>query len=209
MMLNTQVIVVDYGMGNIWSVLNALRYLGAKAVLSSDPAQVGQADFLVLPGVGSFRKAMETLQQSGLEQAIRETVKKRGSKILGICLGMQLLGAHGTEDGQTVGLGLIPNKVEKFTPEELGPNKIPHVGFNAVHFSERKGLFSNLSQCADFYFVHAFRMLQEGLPGRVATCSYGTEFLAAFEMGNICGTQFHPEKSQTNGLILLKNFLGI
>ncbi len=208
-MSNTEVVVVDYGMGNIWSVLNALRYLGARAILSGDPEQVGKADLVVLPGVGSFRKAMETLLRSGLEQAICDTVKKRGAKILGICLGMQLLGAHGTEDGQTCGLGLIPNTVDKFTPAEVGVNKIPHVGFNTVRFSEQAGLFRNLPESADFYFVHSYRMLSDCLTARLGTCSYWSDFLADFEAGNVCGTQLHPEKSQTNGLILLKNFIGI
>lgn len=207
MMSTTSVVVVDYGMGNIWSVLSALRYLGARPVLSGDPELVAKADYVVLPGVGSFRKAMEELLRSGLEQAICETVKKRGAKILGICLGMQLLGAHGTEDGPTAGLGLIPNTVEKFLPEELGQNKIPHVGFNTVRFTEQSGLFRDLPESSDFYFVHSYRMLRERLSGRLATCVYGTEFLAAFEADNVCGTQFHPEKSQTNGLILLKNYL--
>jgi len=201
------IIVVDYGMGNIWSVLSALRYLGSEPEVCSDPDHVRFADYLFLPGVGSFRKAMEVLRMTGLDQAILEAVKGRGCKILGICLGMQLLGSHGTEDGDTTGLGLVPNRVDKFTVQELGKNKIPHIGFNTVRFSERDGLFRYLPDTADFYFVHSYRMLIDDLGGRISLCSYGTDFLAAFETDNICGTQFHPEKSQTNGLILLKNFL--
>lgn len=206
-MKNKNIIVVDYGMGNIWSVLNALRYLGTAPQVSNDPDQVRKADTIILPGVGSFRKAMETLRSSGLDQAMIEAVKARGVKILGICLGMQLLGSHGTEDGEIDGLGLIQNKVDKFTEKELGKNKIPHIGFNSVSLSDKKGLFQNLPDNPDFYFVHSYRLPPEGLAGRTAICSYGIDFLAAFEVNNICGTQFHPEKSQTNGLILLKNFL--
>lgn len=201
------IIVVDYGMGNIWSVLSALRYLGSNPIVSNDPDEVSRADALVLPGVGSFRKAMNTLRATGLDQAILEAVKTRGRKILGICLGMQLLGSHGTEDGDTAGLGLIPNRVDRFTFRELGKNKIPHIGFNTVRSTQRDGLFRGLPEFADFYFVHSYRMLHEGLKGEAATCTYGIDFLAAFEVDNIHGTQFHPEKSQTNGLILLKNFL--
>jgi glutamine amidotransferase len=120
---------------------------------------------------------------------------------------MQLLGSHGTEDGVTAGLGLIPNCVDRFAPLEVGKKKIPHIGFNAVRGSHKNGLFRNLPEVADFYFVHSYRMLPENQNANVATCTYGIEFLAAIEVDNICGTQFHPEKSQTNGLILLKNFL--
>ncbi len=120
---------------------------------------------------------------------------------------MQLLGSHGTEDGETEGLALVSNRVDKFTPQELGPNKLPHVGFNTVQLQEQSGLFRNLPEEADFYFVHSYRMLVEEMACNKATCVYGTEFLAAFQMGNVYGTQFHPEKSQTNGLSLLRNFL--
>jgi glutamine amidotransferase len=199
--------IVDYGMGNIWSVMGALRYLGNEPEVSSDSVRISKADCLILPGVGSFRKAMQALRRSGLDRAILEAVKSRGCKILGICLGMQLLATCGTEDGETRGLGLIPNRVEKFTSQETGNNKIPHIGFNSTQFSERKGLFRDFPNTADFYYVHSYRILRDGLTGRFATCNYGIEFLAAFEWENIFGVQFHPEKSQTNGLILLKNFL--
>lgn len=206
-MARRKVAVIDYGMGNIWSVLSAFNYLGADAYLVNQPKKIIEADFIVLPGVGSFRKAMQTLSAQGLSDAIIEAAAIKQSKLLGICLGMQLLGSHGTEDGDIVGLGLVQNKVERFSEKELVKNKIPHIGFNSVSLSEKKGLFENLPDNPDFYFVHSYRLLPEGLAGRTAICSYGIDFLAAFEIENICGTQFHPEKSQTNGLILLKNFL--
>ena len=199
--------IVDYGMGNIGSVVGALKFLGIEPKVTPDPEQVKIAHSIILPGVGSFRKAMEKLKITGLDQAILETVKSRGGAILGICLGMQLLGAASTEDGESIGLALVPNRVDRFATDTSCPTKIPHVGFNTVRFSERKGLFSELPERADFYFVHSYRMLQGDLEGRTAICDYGGEFLAAFETDRICGTQFHPEKSQTNGLILLKNFI--
>ena len=205
--MNKKVTIIDYGMGNIWSVSSALRYLGATCNVSDDPDQVLIAESIVLPGVGSFRKAMEALKNSGLDQAITEAVNNRGVNILGICLGMQLLGSEGTEDGDVEGLGLIQNRVDKFTESELGKNKVPHIGFNSVILSEKEGFFRNLPDNPDFYFVHSYRLLPEDISGRTAICSYGVDFLAAFESGNVYGTQFHPEKSQTNGLILLKNFL--
>jgi glutamine amidotransferase len=199
--------VVDYGMGNIWSVLSALRYLDCTPVVSSDPQEVAQAETILLPGVGSFRKAMIALRESGLDRAILDAVQIKGSKILGICLGMQLMGSRGSEDGDIPGLGLIPNPVDIFTMQEIGSNKIPHIGFDLVHSTPGARLFRGLPASADFYFVHSYRMLPNGLSGKTATCLYGTEFLAAYEQGNVYATQFHPEKSQTNGLMLLKNFL--
>jgi len=203
------VMVVDYGMGNIWSVISAIKYLGGDVELVSDPEVLAQSNILVLPGVGSFRRGMQVLEERGLDKAIISAVLERGAKILGICLGMQLLGSNGTEDGETPGLGLVSNRVESFTYQELGNNKIPHVGFNSVRFRKSDGLFRGLPESSDFYFNHAYHMLVDGVKGCYATCSYGIDFLAAFEEGNIYGTQFHPEKSQTNGLILLRNFLEI
>lgn len=206
-MSKCNITVIDYGMGNLWSVLSALRYLGCNPTINGDPDEIATADTLLLPGVGSFRKAMIALQQQGLDQAIVEAVQTKGSKILGICLGMQLMGSNSSEDGNTVGLGLIPAAVDKFTTQEIGANKIPHIGFDLVYSHPDARLFRGLPQAADFYFVHSYRMLPAGLSGKPATCNYGTNFLAAYEQDNIFATQFHPEKSQTNGLILLKNFL--
>lgn len=206
-MKQQNVTVIDYGMGNICSVINALEYLGSSVVLTSDPEQIRSADHLILPGVGSFRKAMETLRAKKIDTAICSAAESNGSRILGICLGMQLLGSHSTEDGDTIGLGLIPNRVEQFSQEELQDNKLPHVGYNSVRISKAEGLFREIPEDAFFYFNHSYRMLAEDLAGRRATCTYGIEFLAAFERDTICGTQFHPEKSQSNGLLLLKNFL--
>jgi len=199
--------VIDYGMGNLWSVLSALRYLGYSPNVSGNPDEIMNADTLVLPGVGSFRNAMIAIKKKELDQAIVEAVKIKGNKILGICLGMQLMGANSSEDGDTVGLGLVPCMVDKFTSQEIGSNKIPHIGFDLVHSQPEARLFKGLQQAADFYFVHSYRMLPAGLSGKPAICNYGVEFLAAYEQDNIFATQFHPEKSQTNGLMLLKNFL--
>jgi glutamine amidotransferase len=206
-MSKRDVTVIDFGMGNLWSVISALRYLGCNPVISGDPSEISSADTLLLPGVGSFRKAMLSLRQNGLDQAIKDAVKDKDRKILGICLGMQLMGMRSSEDGDTAGLGLIPTVVEKFTPQEIGVNKIPHIGFDLVTSHPDFRLFQGLNNAADFYFVHSYRMLPAGLIGKVATCNYGGDFLAAYEQDNIFATQFHPEKSQTNGLILLNNFL--
>ncbi|MDC1173444.1 imidazole glycerol phosphate synthase subunit HisH [Methylophilaceae bacterium] len=207
MMQAPKVSVIDYGMGNIWSVISALKYLGVETEFVSSPEKIEESKFLILPGVGSFSKGMRELKSRGIDQAIMAALQNNNAKILGICLGMQLMGSYGTENGRTAGLGLISNGVELFTQDELKVDKIPHVGFNSISFNEGKGLFDGLPKLADFYFTHSYRMLVERLDGQYATCNHGIEFLAAFELGNICGAQFHPEKSQTNGLIFLRNFL--
>jgi glutamine amidotransferase len=206
-MSKSSITVIDYGMGNLWSVLSALRYLGFNPEVTVDPDVILNAQKLLLPGVGSFSKAMSALTLSGLDQAIIEAVRYKEKKILGICLGMQLMGISSSEDGDTLGLGLIPGVVDKFTPDEVGVNKVPHIGFDLVQSHPDSRLFKDLNKVADFYFVHSYRMLSPGLSGKSSTCNYGIEFLAAYEQENIFATQFHPEKSQTNGLILLKNFL--
>ena len=206
-MIKPTITIIDYGMGNLWSVSSALDYLGYPSRICSDPKKILSAESLILPGVGSFRKAMIALRKKGLDKAIIEAVQNRGINILGICLGMQLLSSHGSEDGSMKGLGLIPVKVEKFRANETGLNKIPHIGFDTVSSSSNSLLFKGLERLTDFYFVHSYRMLPIGLDGKVATCEYGIKFLAAYEKDNIFATQFHPEKSQTNGLLLLKNFL--
>jgi len=199
--------VIDYGMGNIWSVTSALKYLGCEVDVSSDALVIEKAQILILPGVGSFRKAMNALISMNLEVPILNHVQNRKAKFLGICLGMQLMGTKSTEDGETKGLGLIPSSVEKFSSAEVADRKVPHIGYNQVHFDSDENLFKGISGNQDFYFVHSYRMLPPDWKAGVSTCNYGIEFLAAYENENIFATQFHPEKSQTNGLKLLDNFL--
>jgi len=199
--------IIDYGLGNIYSVASAFKYLGVNTELISDPEEISKSSILVLPGVGSFNKGMRNLSNKGIDIAIIEAVKNKGARILGICLGMQLMGSYSTENGKTKGIGLLDNTVDEFTAKELNGNKIPHVGFNSLQFNKKEGIFKDLPDSPDFYFTHSYRMLKDDSHGIYATCQYGVEFLAAYQIGNICGTQFHPEKSQTNGLILLKNFL--
>lgn len=203
-----RVVVVDYGMGNMRSVLNAFRYLGCEAEATDDPLVVASAPCLVLPGVGSFRKAMETIRSKHLDRAILESVLEREAYLLGICLGMQLLFQSGTEDGGEEGLGLLPGSVERFSKKETQGLKVPHVGFNSVAFTRREGFFEEMPDEAAFYFVHSYRASpMGGSDCNEGICVYGAPFLAALEKGNVCGVQFHPEKSQSNGLLLLRNFL--
>jgi glutamine amidotransferase len=206
-MNNSRVTIIDYGMGNLWSVVSSLKYLNCEVVVSADPLEIENAETLVLPGVGSFKKAMESLQSLRIDEAIIESVLGRGGKILGICLGMQLFGSASTEHGETNGLSLIPLAVDKFSVENIGTKKIPHIGFDQVSSTIDSQLFKGISENSDFYFVHSYRMLPLISSGKSAICNYGVDFLAAYENQNVFATQFHPEKSQTNGLTLLRNFL--
>jgi glutamine amidotransferase len=199
-----KITIVDYGMGNIYSVKNAIHYLGAEHEYSNDPVIIKNAEKIILPGVGSFKKAMQNIIASGLNEAICKAASS-GIPILGICLGMQLLGKSSTEDGFTEGLCLFDGIVEKLNILSDGV-KIPHIGFNEVKKPLNSILYQNINDLSDFYFIHSYRMLSS-IESGIAYSSYGEKFIASFEYNNIFGTQFHPEKSQTNGLLLLKNFI--
>jgi len=199
--------IVDYGMGNLFSIKSAIHYLGTESIISSDPDIIKNANKLILPGVGSFKKAIANLKKNDLDGIIKESVIKRQTPILGICLGMQLLSLSSTEDGLNDGLGFIDSSIERFNDKSSSNFKIPHVGFEAVSIIRKSKLFEGLNSQVDFYFTHSYRMVFENQPYTVGTCFHGETFVAAFEKGNICGTQFHPEKSQTNGLTVLKNFI--
>ncbi len=192
--------IVDYGMGNLRSVQNALTYLGVDHLVTSDPAQIASSSAIIVPGVGSFRQAMQNLNDTGLAAAIRTAAKE--VPILGICLGMQLLADTGDEDGPSKGLGLIRGVVKRFHDPQV---RVPHIGFNAVQSSTNSVLFNGIPH-ADFYFVHSYHFICDDASDIAGTATYGAPFVAAVERGTIFGTQFHPEKSQSNGLKVLKNF---
>ena len=197
-------------MGNLWSVASAIKFLGADPVVSHDPIEIANSNCLVLPGVGSFRRAMETIRANKYDQAIAEALTNSKTKLLGICLGMQLLGASSTEDGVTLGLGLVPNLVTRFSSNNNIKIKIPHIGFSEVKSPKNSSLFVNIPDNSSFYFVHSYFMEianYDVTKSHVAIATHGTDFVAAIESGRICGTQFHPEKSQKSGLQLMRNFL--
>ncbi len=207
MTVRASVAVVDYGAGNLRSVQQALLHLGAQVEMVSDPDRLVGFSHVVLPGVGSFRRAMASIVERGLDQLLRQRVAE-GVPLLGICLGMQLLASRSSEDGETPGLGLIEGDVDRFAFDSASAGlKIPHVGFAAVKPSSQSRLFSGFGSDVDFYFTHSYR-LQCKRPDSVAsTAWHGETYVAAVEQGALAGTQFHPEKSQANGLRLLANFL--
>ncbi len=200
--MSTPVTVVDYGVGNIASITRAFRRLGAEAELTADPAHVAASNRIVLPGVGAFAPARRRLAETGLDAALQEAVRN-GARLLGLCLGFQLLFDESQEHGTTAGLGVVRGRIVPFP----GTVRVPHVGWNALAVTREGGLFTGVPSGTYVYFVHSYR--PEGVdPGDVAaTCEYGEPFPAAIQCGNVWGCQFHPEKSSEAGRRLLENFL--
>jgi imidazole glycerol-phosphate synthase subunit HisH len=201
------VTIVNYGMGNLRSIESALHHLRFACVIEERPDRVAASDMLILPGVGSFARAMANLRSTGLRDALEHAVRGRGVPVLGICLGMQLLATRGTEDGLSEGLGWIPGEVVRFTAGS--DRKVPHIGFNTVSRKPQgAAMFSGLPHAADFYFVHSFHLVPLAADTVTGECEYGEAVVAAVANDNVWGVQFHPEKSQGNGLQLLRNFCG-
>jgi len=198
------VVIIDYGMGNIKSIVGALKYLGINKIkVSNNPKDITDADKLILPGVGAFPMAIRNMKTLNLDKYLQYEVCEKKKPVLGICLGMQLMGKSSTEGDLSSGLGFIDSKVEVFSDEF---NKVPHVGFNQVKINKNSILFDGLQNLSDFYFVHSYQMTSE-VDISQSLCEYGDNFIASYEVDNIAGVQFHPELSQTNGLKLIKNFL--
>lgn len=200
-----KIAIVDYGMGNIKSIVSTLKYLGVDdVVLTSDFGTLNTADKIILPGVGSFGKAIQQIKEKNIDKHLEEIVVQNKKPLLGICLGMQLLGVSSTEDGNNNGLGYVKGYVTKFDNSIV---KVPHVGFNQVKVNNRLKIYDGFTdEPVDFYFTHSYRMISEHNINQ-CYCKYQDDFVASFEYGNIAGAQFHPELSQTNGLKLLKNFI--
>lgn len=198
--------VIDYGMGNLRSVFNAFNAVGCNADIISYPENLKNANRIVLPGVGSFGIAMKKLRENGWVQALEEEVRGNGKPFLGICLGMQLLATTGTEHGINEGLNWIPGVVNCLSSNH--PEfRLPHIGWNNVSFNNKKGLFDNMADAQDFYFVNSFAFYPDDTNVISGTCEYFVDFVASVEKDNIYATQFHPEKSHKAGLAVLANFL--
>ncbi|MEO8586486.1 MAG: imidazole glycerol phosphate synthase subunit HisH [Acidobacteriota bacterium] len=198
----TTVTLVDYGVGNTASVIRAFRRLGAEVDFTADLDRVAEARRLVLPGVAAFAPAMNRLLETGLESAVRAAVK-RGGRLLGLCLGFQLLFEESEEHGIHRGLGLVPGRVRPF---QAGV-RTPHVGWNQLLARRSDGFVESLPEGSYVYFVHSYRPEGTDAADVAAACDHGGEFPAIVQRGNVWGCQFHPEKSSENGRLLLSNFL--
>lgn len=199
--------VVDYGVGNLFSLTCSLRAVGVEAVVTGDEAVLARADRVILPGVGAFGDAAEALRASGLDQIVLQ-VAEAGKPLLGICLGMQLLLDYSTEYGRHRGLGLIPGAVRAIRPAVPRSYKVPHMGWNALRFPKDRPpspLFRYIQEGDCVYFVHSYAGT-DCEEHTIATAEYGAELTAAVARDNVYGVQFHPEKSGPVGLNILKAF---
>lgn len=192
--------IVDYGVGNLKSVTNALDYLGLRSAVTGDAGELERADSIILPGVGAFPDAADRLRSLGLDRVLWEQAEKK--PILGICLGMQLLFDGSDEVRPCKGLGLIPGWVEKIQTDR----KLPHIGWNSLTFQNDSPLFRGLADGTYVYFVHTFCGAARQEAHVIARTEYGPSVVAAVGRGNVFGCQFHPEKSGDAGLQILKNF---
>lgn len=193
--------IIDYGVGNLRSVEKAFRAGGAEATVSSDEAVLRGAERLVLPGVGAFRACMEALKERGFDRLVRERVAE-GTPLLGVCVGMQMLFEESEEFGLTPGLGLLRGRVRRFS-EGL---RVPQVGWNQVEWRRGHALAEGIVDNTFFYFVHSFYCEAGEEAAVVGETEYSLVYASVVARGNVCGVQFHPEKSQAAGLRLLKNF---
>ncbi len=198
--------IIDYGYGNVRSLQNSLTYIGYDSIITSDPEQIKDAKKLLLPGVGAFRDAINALHKTDLVGLLNEEVLEKKKPVLGICLGMQLMAKKSYEHGEFSGLGWFDSEVVKIeTNENL---KVPHVGWNNIVSKNSEWLFSGIPENgSDFYFVHSYYMKCRNIIDISSVTNYGLDLTASVCKENITATQFHPEKSQDNGLKLLENWL--
>ncbi|MBX3414490.1 MAG: imidazole glycerol phosphate synthase subunit HisH [Pirellulales bacterium] len=195
--------IIDYGMGNLRSVQKGFERVGHSATITNDPRQVAQADKVILPGVGAFGDAIAELRRRDLVVAVRDTIEA-GKPFLGICLGLQMLFEVGYEDGQHEGLGILPGEVVRFqVPHEF---KVPHMGWNQLLVRRSAPILAGLPEQAYAYFVHSYHVVPRDRSMIATETDYAGLFTSMIWRGNLYATQFHPEKSQADGLQILRNF---
>ncbi|HKG80434.1 MAG TPA: imidazole glycerol phosphate synthase subunit HisH [Pyrinomonadaceae bacterium] len=195
------VAIIDYGVGNLRSVEKAFAATGCEAIVTGDEAALRAAERLVLPGVGAFGACMKALKERGFERLVRERVRE-GTPLLGVCVGMQLLFEESDEFGSTAGLGLLKGKVRRFSNELV----VPQVGWNRIHQTQPHALFEGIANGSFCYFVHSFYCEPEDQRVITGETEYGGRYASVVAEENVCGVQFHPEKSQDVGLRMLRNF---
>ncbi len=197
--------IIDYGVGNLFSLKSSLAAIGADAFVSRDPAEIAKADKIILPGVGAFEDAAKKLRDCGMEAVLLEEAAK-GKPIMGICLGMQLLFEKSYEYGEHAGLGLIRGEIRPISEKIPAGLKIPHIGWNALKFTDKPSKLFRYIKDGDYvYFVHSYAGV-DCADSVIAESEYGAPLCAAVESGNVCGCQFHPEKSGDVGLAILRGF---
>lgn len=203
----SKVAIINYGMGNLGSVLRAFQAIDADALIADQPSQLEEASHLVLPGVGSFADGMDSLNSGEWVDVLTRHIAVQGKPLLGICLGMQLLATTGEEGGNTPGLGFIPGKVKHL--QQLGCQlRVPHVGWNSIAPSHQQSpMLEAIPEGTDFYFVHSYSFVLDDHADCLAIADYGVPIVSAVQKNLVIGTQFHPEKSSKAGLRLLQNFL--
>ena len=200
----TRIALLDYGMGNLHSAAKALEYVGATVDVTNDPKIVAQADKIVFPGVGAMRDCMQGMHEAGIDDVIRNAVFNK--PVFAICVGMQALMQCSEENGGVDALGIFKGKVQRFP--EIEHLKVPHMGWNQVHqLQPEHPMWKDIAQDSRFYFVHSYYVQPQDNSIVAATCDYGLNFCTAIHQDNLFATQFHPEKSHTAGLQLLKNFV--
>ena len=200
------VAIIDYGAGNLMSVKKALDFIGAESEITMDKAKIEAASHVILPGVGSFGDAMESMESRGLVDTVKSSALS-GKPFLGICLGLQLLFSASDESKGVNGLSLLNGKISSL-PKDIGL-KVPHMGWNSVSVKQSGGIFKDIPNDSYFYFVHSYHLNGADEADIAATAQYGVEIQCAVQSGNLCAVQFHPEKSGSIGLKLLKNFLAL
>jgi imidazole glycerol-phosphate synthase subunit HisH len=198
--------IIDYGLGNLTSVAGAVTKVGHEPVITNDTETLARASKLILPGVGAFGDGMRNLVERGLIGPLAELVQEQGKPILGICLGSQLITDESDEFGAHAGLGWVPARVHRLSPSDA-TLRVPHVGWNDLYRVGDSVLFEGLPEQPLFYYVHSHYIEARDANIVIGECDYGGRFVGAFQFGNVYGTQFHPEKSQLDGLKLLKNFI--
>ena len=195
--------IIDYGAGNLQSVKKALDFIGTENVITNDPKTILSADKILLPGVGSFGDAMDSMAKSGLVEIVKECALS-GKTFLGICLGLQLLFEESEESPGVKGLGIFKGKIKRF-PNDIGL-KIPHIGWNSLEIKQKDGIFKDIPENAYVYFVHSYYLHAEDENDIATITNYGIDFHSAVGKNNVFATQFHPEKSGDVGLQILRNF---
>ena len=200
-----KVVIIDYQIGNVKSVLRSFEKFTSNVIISDDPKDLKTATHIVLPGVGSFTDGMDNLEKSGLIPTLKEEVLQNKIPFLGLCLGMHLLASIGYEGGERKGLDLISGKVQKMIPSTKEP--VPHVGWNELHKKLDHPILKGINDGTDFYFVHSYHFTPDNQRNAVTTTPYLGEFVSIVAENNIIGVQFHPEKSQIAGFKIIENFL--